>query len=257
MPAVLGARPMLTTSWSTVTDCSPLPASQVSVSSVVPSIPVSRAPSWIFTPRFLSERATILPTSASVGARMRGSASITVTSLPMSTRVDANSTPITPPPMMPTRGGTSVSSSTWSDDRTRTPSKSRPGSARGDDPVVMTRLSPSTSVPSARRTRWAPASTPASTTSPRLSNTVTSRPCSSVSSPLVRRSTIACLRTWLRPRSSVGSPASTPNSAAPRTVRSTSAVWSSSFAGMHPRWRQVPPTRPCSTRATFRPAAAP
>ena len=40
---------------------------------------------------------------------------------------------------------------------------------------------------------------------------------------------------------------STPNSAAARTVRSTSAVWSSSLAGMQPRCRQVPPTRCSST----------
>ena len=73
---------------------------------------------------------------------MRGSASSIVTSLPMSTSIDANSAPITPPPMIATRGGSSVSSSTWSDERTRVPSKSRPGSERGYEPVAITRLAP-------------------------------------------------------------------------------------------------------------------
>ena len=71
--------------------------------------------------------------------------------------------------------------------------------------------------------------------------TVTLRPFSSVSSPRVRRSITCCLRAWLARRSSVGWPASTPNSLAAPTTRSTSAVCSSSFAGMHPTWRQVPP----------------
>ena len=47
--------------------------------------------------------------------------------------------------------------------------------------------------------------------------------------------------------------ASMPNSDARWTVRSTSAVWRSSLAGMQPRWRHVPPTRSSSTSAMFEP----
>ena len=68
----------------------------------------------------------------------------------------------------------------------------------------------------------------------------------------------AASMTWLVRRSSVGCcPASTPNSLAPDTVRSTSAVCKSSLAGMQPRWRHVPPTRWSSISATRRPADAP
>ena len=71
----------------------------------------------------------------------------------MRTRSDA------PPPMMAIRGGTSASSSTWSDESTRAPSNSRPGSERGVDPVAITRFRPETSVPSDTRTRLVAAST--------------------------------------------------------------------------------------------------
>ena len=104
---------------STTTDLSPASVSHVTVSSVAPSIPVTRAEVLTLIPRFLNERATTLPASVSVAARMRGSASMMVTSLPMSASIDANSAPITPPPMMATRAGRSSSSSTWSDDSTR------------------------------------------------------------------------------------------------------------------------------------------
>ena len=238
---------------STTTDCSPESFSHVTVSSVAPSMPVTRDEVLTLMPRFLNERATTLPASTSVGARIRGSASMIVTSLPMSASIDANSAPITPPPMMATRAGSSSSSSTWSDDSTRVPSKSRRGSERGYEPVAITRLAPSTSVPSASRTLCAAAST----TSPRWSNTVTLRPLSSVSRPLVSRSMTSRLRACDRRRSSDGTPASTPKSGARWIVRSTSAVCRSSLAGMQPRCRHVPPTRPSSTRATSRPAAAP
>ena len=88
--------------------------------------------------------------------------------------------------------------------------------------------------------------------SPVPGTTVTLRPFSSDSRPLVSRSTTCCLRAWLVGRSSVGWPASTPNSLAPRTVRRTSAVWRSSLAGMQPRCRQVPPTRASSIMAIRR-----
>ncbi len=40
-----------------------------------------------------------------------------------------------------------------------------------------------------------------------------------------------------------------PNRPASRTIRATSAVYTSIFDGMQPRLRQVPPKRPASTTA--------
>ena len=248
-----GARPTLTTILSTTADCSPFSPSHVTLSSRAPSMPVTRTPTWTFTPRFLNDRATTAPASASVMGRMRGSASSSVTSLPTSTSIDANSAPITPPPMIATRGGTSSSSSTWSDDSTRTPSKSRPGSDRGTEPVASINDPPMSSVPSDTR-MWRAA---ASTMVPVPGTIVTLRLRSRDSRPFVSRSTTSRLRTWLRARSIFVNPASTPNSGALLTVRTTSAVWSSSLAGMQPRWRHTPPTRASSTSAMRSPAAAP
>ena len=70
------------------------PASHEITSSLTPSIPVTRASVCTFTPRLRNERATTFPASTSVPARIRGNASIIVTSLPMSTSIDANSHPI-------------------------------------------------------------------------------------------------------------------------------------------------------------------
>ena len=66
----------------------------------------------------------------------------------------------------------------------------------------------------------------------------------------------ACAPAPARGRATARRPRS-PYSAARCTVRSTSAVCSSSLAGMHPRCRHVPPTRRSSTIAMFSPAAAP
>ena len=135
-----------------------------------------------------------------------------VTSLPMSTSIDANSTPITPPPMIATRGGTSVelehvvgreharAVEVEPGQGTRVRARSR---SRGCRPAPRCR----------RRARTVCAA--ASVTSPRALHTVTLRPLSSDSVPFVRRSTTSCLRACARPRSSVGTPASTPKSGAP------------------------------------------
>ena len=70
-------------------------------------------------------------------------------------------------------------------------------------------------------------------------------------------STTFCLRAWVTAMSMDGALVSTPNTPASATVRKTAAVSSSSFAGMHPTFRQVPPTLCISIIATSSPAAAP
>jgi hypothetical protein len=161
--------------------------------------------------------------------------------------------------MTVTRGGTVSMSSTWSELRIRSPSKSNSGRLRGLDPVASTSalvpvisVLPSSGVAVTRSVRAA-----ASTTVPRPLNVVTLRPLSTDSRPLVSRSITCCLRCCDTDRSRTGCPASTPNSLAPATVRTTSAVCSNSLAGMQPRWRHVPPTRASSIMPIESPAAAP
>ena len=72
---------------------------------------------------------------------------------------------------------------------------------------------------------------------------VTLRPFSSVSSPPTSRSTTCCLRTWLAARSTSAAPAVHAElGRAPHGAQHL-AVSSSSFAGMQPQLRHVPPTR--------------
>jgi hypothetical protein len=132
------------------------------------------------------------------------------------------------------------------------PSKSKPGNDRGDEPVAIRTFRPRTLPPSTSTL------CPSLLSVPRPGTTVTLRPFSSVSSPLVSRLMTWCLRSWQVDSCIDGSPATViPNSPAPRIVRSTSAVWSSSLAGMQPRCRHVPPRRCSSTIAMRRPADAP
>ena len=105
-------------------------------------------------PRFVNARTTVCATCWSTPARTCGSASRIVTSAPTSTRNDANSQPIAPPPIdRDARRAPRSSCSTWSDDSTRVPSNSKPStaSARGDEPVAISTLRPRTSVPSETR----------------------------------------------------------------------------------------------------------
>jgi len=88
-------------------------------------------------------------------------------------------------------------------------------------------------------------------------NTVTFRLLSSPERPLNSPVTTSVLRAIVVANARVGADDSTPNLAASDTVRNTWAVSSSSFAGMQPRWRQVPPTLSFSITATFSPAADP
>ena len=51
-----------------------------------------------------------------------------------------------------------------------------------------------------------------------------------------------------------GASTAMPNSDAPRMSSSSCAVWSMTFVGMQPTWRQVPPTLSRSTSAVRRPS---
>ena len=170
---------------------------------------------------------------------------------------DANSAPITPPPITATRSG-SVSASLfvlWSDVMTVVPLTSMPGIARGADPAHTTTARPDrVCVPPS----WpVTATAPSDVSRPQPNTTFTLRRFSSPDRPLCRLPTMPALRLLAAGQSGSGVPPTfTPCSAAWLTVRNTSAACSSAFAGMHPRCRQVPPTFSASTRATDRPADA-
>ena len=155
------------------------------------------------------------------GARMRGSASMIVTSLPMSASIDANSQPITPPPMIATRGRELGRARARGPTTARACRRSR---GRGASAATSRWRSPACALDLGAVGDAARGGAAASTSSPRRSNTVTLRPLSSVSRPLVSRSTTCCLRAcdWAEvERRATRRRRRTP---APLTVRSTSAV---------------------------------
>ena len=98
--------------------------------------PSTVAPVRTSIPRLLNDRATTATTSASQPGRSLGSASSTVTSVPRSLIIDANSQPMAPPPITTARAGSESSDSTSSDVSTKRPSISNPGIVRGTEPLA-------------------------------------------------------------------------------------------------------------------------
>ncbi len=82
-------------------------------------------------PRFLKHFSMTLVTSLSRPGRIFGSASRIVTLVPRSASIDANSQPITPPPMMAARFGSSLIERNSSEVITILPSTSKPGQRAG------------------------------------------------------------------------------------------------------------------------------
>ncbi len=219
------------------------------------SWPVTRTPVRISTPRPPRDRWTGRTTSGSAPGRIAGSASSRVTWVPRSPSIDANSHPTTPPPMITARSGSSVSSNTSSEVSTTVPSMAKPGMVLGTDPGASTMWSPTSSsvVPSGAVTvtvRSAPSR-------PSPSYTVTLRFFSRPVTPPTSLSTTALLRAKSLAASTRGASVTIPNSAELATPLWTAAASSSSLAGIHPRFRHVPPTRSFSIRAMCNPAAAP
>ena len=99
-------RPTLTTTLSTSSDCCAVTGRCTAPSSDAPrSTPSTVTPVSTLMPRFLNARTTTSAACLSTPGRMSGSASSSVTSAPTSTRYDANSQPIAPPPMIAVAGG--------------------------------------------------------------------------------------------------------------------------------------------------------
>ena len=206
-------------------------------------------------PRLRNDRRTTLATSASQPARMLGRASRTVTLVPRSPIIDANSQPMAPPPMTAAEAGRPLIENSSSEVTTSSPSTSKPPMVRGVEPEARM-IDCADSVwtePSSAAT----ATEPEGPSEPTPEWTVTLRCPSSEDSPASSWSMTRCLRASTADQSRLGSPAPTPNSPALATVRYTEAASRSSLAGMQPTCRQVPPTLFFSTTPTSRPALAP
>ena len=139
--------------------------------------------------------------SSSHPGRIASSASRMVTFDPRSASSEANSHPTTPPPTTATEAGSFSRSKNSSDVITQRPSTSKPGRTWGTEPAASTTLRPVSS---------RPASGPSTTSTRRPSfnvpvpmSVVTLRPLSSPGRPFQSLSTTACLRSWLRAKSSV------------------------------------------------------
>src|ERR1019366_8823842 len=124
-PSVNGRRPTERITASTVTD-SPSPKETV-VPLPFGLCPLTVTPVCTAIPRFRNDRFTTATTSSSQPVNNVGNASSTVTWLPRSLNIEANSQPIAPPPMMATDAGSFSSDSTSSEVSTTVPSTSNPG----------------------------------------------------------------------------------------------------------------------------------
>ena len=207
-------------------------------------------------PRLASDLASTFATSRSgpIGSTPSFIASSRVVCTPRSVYTEANSAPITPPPITAARSGSlsAVLLVAWSDVMIRSPSTSMPGMARGTEPVHRIVARPFSVCPS---TETAPSAV--SFPSPMI--TCTLRRLSNPESPPCNCLTMPALRVLAAGQSGSATTPSgsfTPCAPAWFTVRKTSAACSSALAGMQPRCRQVPPTFSFSTRATVRPADA-
>ncbi len=139
-PSVTGPRPVATSSFSIVSD-SALPA-MLCISIVTdPSFTladVTFVAVRTAMPRFRKHLSSSADTASSSFGTMRGSSSISVTSLPNRRKIDANSTPTAPLPMIAIDFGTAGRWIASSLVMMCFLSISMPGTLRGADPVAMT-----------------------------------------------------------------------------------------------------------------------
>ncbi len=249
----LGPRPVATSTRSALTSPPLASASwKVTVTLFLPSTTaVARAPRWVAMPRFLKARASSLEASASSIGISRSSISTIVTSTPQCCMIEANSTPITPPPITTSRSGSSVISSRPVESTHRGPSIPSTGGRSEWLPVAMIAdLKVTSSWPST-------AIVCASLKLPRPGTIVMPLALTTPVMPLTRPLTMPSLFCWVCGKSS-----SAPDTLTP----SREKVWLASFSawavathalvGMQPTVMHVPPTRPCSISTTLAPSWA-
>ncbi len=163
--------------------------------------------------------------------------------------MDANSQPITPPPMTTRRGGTWSISSRPVESTQRGWSMPSIGGRSGREPEAMTACLKVTDSPPST------SSTLALANRPRPSITVMPLAFSSPPRPETDPSTTCCLLACI-----CGQSISTPDTLTPSWANvvcaslTACALCTRAFVGMQPTFRQVPPRRPCSMTATDRPS---
>jgi hypothetical protein len=128
-----------------VCDAPPAAGSAVSVTPLAPGLAaVTLVPVRTLIFAFLKTRCSSAETASSSSGTMRGSSSISVTWLPKRLKMDANSTPTAPLPMIAIDFGTVAMWIASSLVMIRLRSISMPGTLRAVDPVATTISLPST-----------------------------------------------------------------------------------------------------------------
>ncbi len=202
-------------------------------------------------PRRLNARSSSFDAStSSIGIRC-SSISTIVTSEPKWRKIDANSTPMTPPPRITRRRGTSPISSRLVESTQAGPSMPLTGGRSECDPVAITAERKVMSSPPSTAMVFGPVNVP------RPFTIVIPFALTTPVMPFTRPSTMPTLFFWAWSKSSSGSDTRTPIWAnVSRASLSACAVCTHVFVGMQPTVMQVPPTRACSIRTTFAPSCA-
>src|SRR5713226_7043630 len=188
-----------------------------------------------------------LEISSSSSGTIRGSISRMVTSVPNVRKMDANSTPTAPAPTTTRLLGTSVSERISRFPPMVLLSNTTPGSDRASEPVASITFFAAISVvfPSfSTLTRPGPAYFPQPVTESTLFF------LNSASMPLACFLTTRSFRAITCAQFNLNSPTSMPNSLAFLKYSYTSAWCSSTFVGMQPTCRQVPPRKPSFSMTT-------
>ena len=188
-------------------------------------------------PRLPNCFASSFAASSSSDGMSRGSISITVTSLPKRAKIEANSTPMIPPPRTTSRRGTSVCASRPVESTQRGESRPSIGGRSGNEPVAtiawrkVTSSPPSTAIVFASRKRPVPFTHSTLFALNRLAT------------PPVICATTCAFHSFDAPKSSCGSPTRTPNFPKLSCASlSANAVCTHAFVGMQPTRRHVPPS---------------
>ena len=217
---------------------------------------VTFVPVRTLMPCFLNDFSSSADTASSSTGTMRGSSSMMVTSLPKRRKIDPNSTPTAPLPMMTIDFGISFMWIASSLVMIRFRSISIPGTLRGVEPVatmISLRAVRVCFCPSVTSTLPLPASRPL----PLIQSILFFLNSSSM--PPVSCLTILSLRacTWFMSMPTAAWPIVRPHSFQSCATLRAWACSSSALVGMQPQLRQVPPsTGARSTTAVLRPSCA-
>ncbi len=230
------------------------PSTSIRTESAPPaaSNPLALAFRCTSTPRCRSPFCTIRTASGSTPVRSAGNASTIVTFDPSFAYTVPSSIPMTPPPMTTRRPGTSGRSSASRAVQTSFP-KANPGMAMGRAPVERMKAPASTRVfspPASTSTAFGPTkvAVPLITSTPLPFSSEPTPPTSFFTTPSLKARSLAT--------STLGSETRMPRSAAPRISSTRLPTAMKALEGMHPQFRQTPPSESLSTSAVLLPSWA-